>query len=271
MTTLIIGRTGSGKDTLRKILEKDFGWKFVRSYTTRQPRSPDDAKSHIFISEKEAAKMPNRVSYTRINGHEYFALDAQVDESDAYIIDVFGADVLLKNRPDEYFQIIYLWPDSKEAQRNLAIQRSDNPEAEARIFDARVKDETAQFDKFEKLLHDQIAPFPDSDNYEIAQFINTYEENQLRQFAKNLEQHRQFRRNASVVIHDLMEAGTMFHTDDMHPIMRLADPDGNTIAEEHPISVDILCSYVRDCPGALSDMMYRWLSLPSIKLYQTAT
>ena len=33
---LIIGRTGTGKDTLKETLEKDYGWKFVKSYTTRK-------------------------------------------------------------------------------------------------------------------------------------------------------------------------------------------------------------------------------------------
>lgn len=256
MTTLILGRTGSGKDALRDRLQKEYGWNFVQSYTTRPRRSAEDAKSHIFITQEEAGKMRDRVAYTEINGYEYFATRDQVEAADGYIIDPNGAEVLLANDPDNYYQIIYMRPGSTETQRELSIRRADDPEKEARVFDARAKAETEQFDAFERALAEERPVFPGHTNYEVIDFTNTYVEKDLIQLAADLEGHRAFRRNASVIIRDLMAAGILNHTDDMLPMLIM--PGG----EPAPITMDNLCGCFRENTEMLGDMVYRWMTLP---------
>ena len=259
MTTLIMGRTGAGKDALRKILEKDFGWKFLQSYTTRPQRSEEDASSHIFVTPSQARAIGDRAAYTEINGYEYFSTFAQLDESDGYIIDPDGVRVLLANCPDRYFRILYMFPGSEETRRNLSIQRADDPENEARVFGARAKSESAQFDDFEKKLQSGERAF-DGANYAVGQFVNTYEEKDLRALAEDLDGKRRFAANAAKALMDLMEADVMKHTDDMQPLM--ADSAGTT----EPVPVDILCGYLALREELLGGMMRDWLSLPGTNL-----
>lgn len=260
MTTLILGRTGSGKDALREILQREYGWNFVQSYTTRPQRSAEDGRSHIFLSQHEADKIQDRMAYTNINGYDYFSTRDQVEAADGYIIDPRGAEMLLGNDPDGYYQIVYMRPCDKDVQRNLSIGRADDPEKEARIFEARSESESGQFDRFEECLDNGEPEFPGRSNYEVLSFVNTYEEKDLRQLAADLEGHRCFRRNADVMLRDLMAAGIMNHTEDMLPVMTM--PDGT----QEPISVSLLCGYFREKPEILGDMVYRWMSLRQVSL-----
>ena len=52
MKVLICGRTGTGKDTLQSILVNNYGWKCVKSYSTRAKRFEGE-DSHIFISKED--------------------------------------------------------------------------------------------------------------------------------------------------------------------------------------------------------------------------
>lgn len=260
MTTLIMGRTGSGKDALRKLLQKEHGWKFVRSYTTRPQRSTEDAESHIFLTPQEAGKIQNKIAPTTLGPYEYFATKDQLAAADAFIVEPEGVERLLSDDPDGYYQIVYMRPGDADMQRELSIQRADDPEQEAHVFRDRSDAESSRFDAVEKFLDDETPLFPGLTNYEVIPFRNTYLEKDLRQLADDLESHRQFRRNASVALHDLMAAGIMNHTDDMVPIMFM--PDGTT----KPISEDMLCGYFREKPEILGDMMYRWMALPGTSL-----
>lgn len=260
MTTLIMGRTGSGKDTLRKLLQKEHGWKFVRSYTTRPQRSAEDAESHVFLTPQEAAKIQDKVAPTMIGPYEYFITKDQLSSADAFIIEPEGIEQLLSNDPDGYYQIVYMRPGNQDMQRELSIQRADDPEKEAGVFRDRSDAEASRFDVVEKFLDEDKPIFPGLTNYEVIPFENTYLEKDLRQLADDLEGHRRFRRNASIAIHDLMAAGVMNHTDGMVPVMFM--PDGTTM----PISEDMLCGYFREKPEILGDMMYRWLAMPGTDL-----
>ena len=258
MTTLIVGRTGTGKDALRTILEKKFGWKFVQSYTTRPCRSEEDKQSHVFITKEQADGFKDRVAWTEINGYEYFSTREQLDEADGYIIDPSGAEELLRNAPDIYFQIVYLTPKSKERQRELSIGRADDPENEARVFESRVASEDAQFSAFEAALANNEPAFPDASNYEIMPFVNTYEEKDIVRLAEDMEAHRKFRENAGAVIRHLMAAGDMRHTEGMVPLMALGD------GTDKPVPIDVLCSYFREDQAMLGQMMYRWMARPDV-------
>lgn len=151
MKYLVIGRSGVGKDTLREALENQLGWNFVKSYTTRKKRFESE-NTHVFITAYHASQIHDKVAKTFIdNGEgacEYFATSDQVKNSDAYIVDPFGAYQVLCNMPDEKFRIIYVYPVSKMEQIKAIKNRGDN------IFDmfSRLKDESAMFYSFERLL-----------------------------------------------------------------------------------------------------------------------
>ena len=92
---LIVGQSGSGKDTITDIICKEYGLKKVISFTTRPPRNKSEiGKSHLFVTKAEFDALENKVAYTFYNNHEYCATSAQVDECDLYIIDPKGVKYL---------------------------------------------------------------------------------------------------------------------------------------------------------------------------------
>lgn len=103
----IVGRSGSGKDYIGKILQEKYGLKPLLSYTNR-PRRLGEKDTHIFINtitypsevfdenwcswhdDDGYVKKEKPVAYTKINGYQYFATRTQLKESDYYIIDPQG-------------------------------------------------------------------------------------------------------------------------------------------------------------------------------------
>lgn len=150
MMYLIVGRSGTGKDTLREALEKK-GWTSVKSRTTRPPRNETE-DTHVFLTEEEADAMwDHAVATTTINGYRYFATDEDIETSDIYIIDPRGVEELTTNLPNMAFAVVYLNSD-EDSRRIMAIRRSDNPLKERDVFDARNKSESDMFEDFEKTL-----------------------------------------------------------------------------------------------------------------------
>lgn len=87
---LLIGKSGSGKDTIAKILSDKYGLRQLKSYTTR-PRRFTTENTHTFVSELPAeTDIVKRIAYTEFNGYEYCATNAQVENSDIYVIDPDG-------------------------------------------------------------------------------------------------------------------------------------------------------------------------------------
>lgn len=88
---LILGESGCGKDTIVNTLCDKYGYKRVKSYTTRPPRGTEtDERSHIFVSDFEFDQLQNLVAYTRFDRYRYCATSEQVDNADLYIIDADG-------------------------------------------------------------------------------------------------------------------------------------------------------------------------------------
>lgn len=131
---LILGRTGSGKDTYAGFLEA-MGLKGVKSYTTR-PKRTEDEDTHIFITKEEAALFKNRVATTEINGYEYFATKEQIDDADYYIIDPAGVTYMLNKYPDINYKLIYIY-----AERGTRLERAvkrGNAEKEAKYSNREI-------------------------------------------------------------------------------------------------------------------------------------
>lgn len=92
---LFVGESGSGKTTIADIAENK-GYSVVSSYTTREPRVPNE-HGHIFITEEEFSALKNIVAYTFYNGYHYCTTQEQLDRSDIYVVDPDGVETLLNN------------------------------------------------------------------------------------------------------------------------------------------------------------------------------
>lgn len=130
-TYLILGRSGSGKDSLVDALCEKYGCVKLKSYTTRPPRQWEK-DTHIFVNEDEFDNVMNDhndvCAYTYFNGHHYCATADQVKNSDFYIIDPAGLDGLKEylNQYNEKLNIIAIGIEvpAEQAIKNM-IDRGD--------------------------------------------------------------------------------------------------------------------------------------------------
>ena len=174
MIYLIVGRSGSGKDYIANRLEEK-GLRRLVSYTTRPVRSEEDASSHIFITEEEAATYTDKVARTVINGYEYFATAEQIKNSDIYIIDPNGLDELVSNMPDTIFHIIHVVAASDLERKLHAVNRAEDKIKEEEIFNKRNANENEQFSAFEeKVDSESLDHFPKNVMW-IDTYVNDYD------------------------------------------------------------------------------------------------
>lgn len=184
---LIVGRTGSGKDYLKKLLQ-DKGISFAKTYTTRKKRFPGE-DTYNFVSKEKAETIENKVAITEIrNGDEpdlYFARGEDVLKNDAIIVDPRGVNEILKKYPEETFVIIYITANAEKA-KEMAVKRANNDAEAGIIFKKRSKDENDEFAEFEMLLKHQ-GYFEEYNNVAmIAQVTNDYCEETMKQVANNI-------------------------------------------------------------------------------------
>lgn len=96
----ITGPSGSGKDTVARILSEKTGYKLLCSYTTRPKRGGEmNGKEHFFLSE---CNVPHdqMLAYTRYGGYEYWTRLDQVDGTVIYVIDEDGIRDLVVHFPN---------------------------------------------------------------------------------------------------------------------------------------------------------------------------
>lgn len=153
MKIMVVGRSGSGKDTLANVLKDTYGYSQLYSTTTRPRRTPDEA-THVFVTEEEANQMTERVAETVIDGYQYFATKGQFEECDIYVIDPRGLDCVCKNAPDIPLYVVYV-EASQDTRLARAKSRAADPEVAEKIFYSRQADEDAQFSEFEALIKDK--------------------------------------------------------------------------------------------------------------------
>lgn len=168
---MIVGRSGCGKDTLAMCLAQHFNMKQLISTTTRPPRYEGE-KAHVFVTEKEAETMTERVAETVINGYQYFATKQQLDECDVYVVDPKGLSDVCERAPETNLCVVYV-NASKKVRKQRAIDRAEDHEEAARVFDKRHADETKMFDTFEKMVYDDIDAFHEA--YPTADVLITLE------------------------------------------------------------------------------------------------
>ena len=85
----IIGKSGIGKTTAVDKLESEYGYKVLKSFTTRPPRRKGDT-DHTYITLDEYEDLENKVATCCFNGHYYAATADQIDDADLYVIDCDG-------------------------------------------------------------------------------------------------------------------------------------------------------------------------------------
>ena len=150
---LIIGRSGSGKDSIVDGVVNQ-GYSRIVSYTTR-PRRLNEKNTHIFISDTEVdSYRDDMCAYTKIGEYEYFATYEQLMNNDFYIIDPAGLQNLISKKENHQhksleninFVVIYVYVPQDLRVSRLVDIRKDKPE----VMTKRLEDEEKQFAEFEE-------------------------------------------------------------------------------------------------------------------------
>lgn len=108
----IIGRTGSGKSTITKLVAEDMHLNVLKSYTTRnmRPTETEESADHIFISPDQVEQYrEDMVAYTDRVGYCSFATKSQLLNSDLYVIDPSGYEELVQNTQDMSLELVPIY------------------------------------------------------------------------------------------------------------------------------------------------------------------
>ena len=144
---LFVGPSGCGKTTIAEHLETTKGYKTVQSYTTR-PKRYEDETGHTFVTDAEFDKLQNLVAYTEYNGNRYCATVEQLNETDIYVVDVPGVEILLKTYTEDRPICIFYLKSTVATRIDRMLERGDH---DTKIISRLHNDE--QYDWFERLLH----------------------------------------------------------------------------------------------------------------------
>lgn len=175
-----MGKSGSGKTTIAKNLEQNYGLKQVQSYTTRKPRYKGE-EGHIFVTDSEYRHIPDKVATTRFNNHDYCATQQQCDDADIYVIDPHGIESFKRNyHGNKKWITVYL--DVNPFTRFIRmVKRGDS------IFAAleRLKHDRYSFKDFKK--HPDIVIVKNKDVQKVSDMIYTLHKAKLVHLVKRGE------------------------------------------------------------------------------------
>lgn len=69
----IVGASGSGKTTASMMLQQQFGWNAIVSYTTRPMRQGEkNGRDHWFVKQGQMPPKNRMCAYTQFGGYEYW-------------------------------------------------------------------------------------------------------------------------------------------------------------------------------------------------------
>ena len=154
---LVIGRSGSGKDTLVRYAQSVFGAKAIPSYTDRPIRPTEtEGVEHTFLTKDQFTSLleNERVfAYTRIGevGYRYCTTVEMLKGLDAetvfYVIDPAGYYFCQQYKDSFNTKVIYVC-----ARKALREARANARNGDSTSWLKRSEDEDAQFTEFEKLM-----------------------------------------------------------------------------------------------------------------------
>ena len=163
---LLVGKSGSGKNTVQDYLVRKYGLKPLLSYTTRERRFPEE-NTHTFITlqEYEGFKQTDFIAYTFYNGNHYFATKKQFEEADIYIIDLDGVEYISKLNLELETPYVVIYLDVPEEIRR---QRMESRNDDATAIEERLRYDEDAFREVNRWCNYSI---PNLDSEETAKSI----------------------------------------------------------------------------------------------------
>lgn len=153
---LIVAPSGAGKTTIADILEKQYGLRSIRSYTTRQPRYEGET-GHIFVTDAEFDDLKNIVAYTEFAGCRYCATAQQVDENDLYVIDPKGVEYFRKHyKGDKNVKVIFINSGVSARYERMVARAKSGGVSHAEAVDSALKRISNDAHEFYDYIHHNI-------------------------------------------------------------------------------------------------------------------
>ena len=164
---LLVGKSGSGKNTVQDYLVSKYGLKPLLSYTTREKRFSEE-NTHTFITVQEYEDLKRHeeiIAYTFYNGNHYFATKKQFEEADIYIIDLDGVEYISKLNLELETPYVVIYLDVPEEIRR---QRMESRNDDATAIEERLRYDEDAFREVNRWCNYSI---PNLDSEETAKSI----------------------------------------------------------------------------------------------------
>lgn len=133
----VVGKSGTGKDTIVNKLCDSYGYNRVKSYTTREQRVDlNDSKSHLFTDVEEYKKhLSNGIimAETNFNDNYYWVTKEQLDNADLYILDLDGLKTLKERYKTRPIVSIIVNADKDIRRQRMTIRGDNKSKIEERI------------------------------------------------------------------------------------------------------------------------------------------
>jgi len=263
MKYLIIGRSGSGKDTLAHELEAK-GLTTLKTYATRLPHTVDDEKHH-YITGKEADALPDRFAEIEIQNGRYFITSNlfETTNPDVIVIEPSGAKELVERYPSICFQIIYLRAKNDDLRKHHAIEHACDKNKETKIFEERIKSEDCLFADFEINVNKGSNGKAFAPNAVTVHSIrNDYQIETLHAMATKLVRNRTLFNNIYKIVGQGLNLGLLYSekkgTVNMYSTELAPGGDANLRVVSQDYFVDMMMSD----PESFNLLLTEWLSCP---------
>lgn len=115
---IIIGKSGSGKNTLAKYLECRYGYKLAESYTDR-PRRFKEETGHVFLTKDEFSALEGLVAVRKKEDGRYGLTLEMLNCSDLVILDPAGAKEVLSTYKARPVHVIGVHADFRTRLRRM--------------------------------------------------------------------------------------------------------------------------------------------------------
>lgn len=132
---LIVGRSGSGKNSVVDGLSVRYHHTAIQSFTTR-PQRYEGETGHIFCTKEQFDAMDREmVAYVHYNGYDYCATRAQVEVNDLYVIDPEGVSYFKRHyRGKKGVKVIHIKTNRWACAKNMRDRGGSESDIKRRIF-----------------------------------------------------------------------------------------------------------------------------------------
>lgn len=168
---IIVGKGGSGKDYLRKMLQSFYGGlKYCKSYTTRPKRKDEvDGFDYYFITENQIPEKKDLYESVTFNGWFYGTTKEDFKNSNLLIMTPKGISSL-KKKDRKKSVIVYIQADEETRRRRLST-RKDSDDVERRIL--ADKEDFMNFEDFDITIKNSTESENEIKNFEdLFRFLN---------------------------------------------------------------------------------------------------